>query len=171
MQDEIITRLAKIGDLKVISRTSTKIAGSLQAKLTYSSMLFRRRITARSLPRSSVSIRCGPASIRCAFPEIGEQHPVMPPEERQLAAIMFTDMVGYSALAQRDEALALDLLEEHRELFERFWRASTAPRSKRSATLSCSNSEAHSKQCNVRSRFSGHSRSAITTSWASAASS
>jgi class 3 adenylate cyclase len=28
----------------------------------------------------------------------------MPTEERQLAAIMFTDMVGYSATAQRDEA-------------------------------------------------------------------
>jgi class 3 adenylate cyclase len=38
----------------------------------------------------------------------------MPTEERQLAAIMFTDMVGYSAMAQRDEALALELLEEHR---------------------------------------------------------
>ncbi|MCX7108915.1 MAG: tetratricopeptide repeat protein [Proteobacteria bacterium] len=37
-------------------------------------------------------------------------------EQRQLAAIMFTDMVGFSALAQRDEALALDLLEEHRTL-------------------------------------------------------
>src|ERR1700726_2346715 len=35
-------------------------------------------------------------------------------EERKLAAIMFTDMVGYSALAQRDERLALELLEEHR---------------------------------------------------------
>src|SRR4051794_539401 len=43
----------------------------------------------------------------------------MPPaatEQRKLAAIMFTDMVGYSALAQRDERLALNLLEEHREL-------------------------------------------------------
>src|SRR5246127_4415563 len=49
---------------------------------------------------------------------------VMPTEERKLAAIMFTDMVGYSALAQRDSRLALDLLEEHRrilrEIFPRF---------------------------------------------------
>ena len=35
-------------------------------------------------------------------------------EQRKLAAIMFTDMVGYSALAQRDDKLALELLEEHR---------------------------------------------------------
>src|SRR5437764_5028316 len=37
-------------------------------------------------------------------------------EERRLAAIMFTDMVGYSALSQRDDQLALQLLEEHRDL-------------------------------------------------------
>jgi transcriptional regulator GlxA family with amidase domain len=35
-------------------------------------------------------------------------------EGGKLAAIMFTDMVGFSALAQRDERLALDLLEEQR---------------------------------------------------------
>src|SRR5689334_11889981 len=29
---------------------------------------------------------------------------------------MFTDMVGYSALSQRDDKLALELLEEHREI-------------------------------------------------------
>src|SRR5689334_995319 len=37
-------------------------------------------------------------------------------EQRKLAAIMFTDMVGYSALSQRDDQLALELLEEHRQL-------------------------------------------------------
>src|ERR1700720_5063713 len=45
-------------------------------------------------------------------------------EQHKLAAIMFTDMVGYSALAQRDDKLALELLEEHRrllrEIFPRF---------------------------------------------------
>ena len=33
-------------------------------------------------------------------------------EQRKLAAIMFTDMVGYSALSQRDDKLAQELLEE-----------------------------------------------------------
>src|SRR5260370_33055951 len=37
-------------------------------------------------------------------------------EKRKLAAIMFTDMVGYSALSQRDDKLAQELLEEHRRL-------------------------------------------------------
>jgi adenylate cyclase len=42
--------------------------------------------------------------------------PIEPIEERKLAAIMFTDMVGYSALSQRDDKVALELLEEHRRL-------------------------------------------------------
>ncbi len=47
-----------------------------------------------------------------------------PSPQRRLAAIAFTDFVGYSAIAQRDDPLALELLEEHREilrpLFARF---------------------------------------------------
>jgi TolB-like protein/class 3 adenylate cyclase/Tfp pilus assembly protein PilF len=42
-------------------------------------------------------------------------------EQRKLAAIMFTDMVGYSALSQRDEKLAQELLEEHRELLRKIF--------------------------------------------------
>ena len=45
-----------------------------------------------------------------------------PGEQRKLAAIMFTDMVGYSALSQRDDKLALELLEEHREILRKFSR-------------------------------------------------
>ncbi len=37
-------------------------------------------------------------------------------EERRLAAIMFTDIVGYTAMAQASEARALKLLDEYRSL-------------------------------------------------------
>ena len=40
----------------------------------------------------------------------------MAASHRRLAAIMFTDMVGYSALAQTDEAAALSALETHNAL-------------------------------------------------------
>jgi len=44
---------------------------------------------------------------------------------------MFTDMVGYSALAQRDDKVALELLEEHRRLCcAKSFRGFTAPKSK-----------------------------------------
>jgi adenylate cyclase len=38
------------------------------------------------------------------------------PQTRQLAAIMFTDIVGYTALMGRDEQKAFDLLKKNREL-------------------------------------------------------
>jgi len=40
------------------------------------------------------------------------------PEERRLLAIMFTDVVGYTALTERDEAGAVRLREQHRELVQ-----------------------------------------------------
>jgi class 3 adenylate cyclase/KaiC/GvpD/RAD55 family RecA-like ATPase len=36
--------------------------------------------------------------------------------ERRLAAIMFTDMVGYTAMSQKNEALAVELVEEQRSI-------------------------------------------------------
>jgi adenylate cyclase len=41
---------------------------------------------------------------------------------RKLAAIMFTDMVGYTAMAQKDEARAVELLEEHRRFLRPIFR-------------------------------------------------
>jgi TolB-like protein/class 3 adenylate cyclase/Flp pilus assembly protein TadD len=40
---------------------------------------------------------------------------------RRLSAIMFTDIVGYSALTQKNEALALELLDEHRGILRPFF--------------------------------------------------
>ncbi len=38
------------------------------------------------------------------------------PQSRQLAAIMFTDIVGYTALMGEDEERAFELLKKNREL-------------------------------------------------------
>ena len=39
-------------------------------------------------------------------------------DRRQLLAIMFTDVVGYTALTERDETAAVRVREEHRELIQ-----------------------------------------------------
>jgi adenylate cyclase len=40
----------------------------------------------------------------------------MSEEQRRLAAVVFTDIVGYSSLTQKNERLALELLEEQRRI-------------------------------------------------------
>jgi hypothetical protein len=40
--------------------------------------------------------------------------------ERGLAAVMFTDIEGHTAQVQKDEARALQMLEEHRKIFRPF---------------------------------------------------
>jgi len=40
-------------------------------------------------------------------------------QTRQLAAIMFTDIVGYTALMQKDEKMAIETRKRHRKIFNR----------------------------------------------------
>ena len=75
-------------------------------------------------------------------------------EKRKLAAIMFTDMVGYSALSQRDEKLAQELLDEHRRLLREIFRRFNGTEIKPLVTRSWSNSGARWKQRNARLKSS-----------------
>src|SRR5438552_6220973 len=92
-------------------------------------------LTCRSLLRCSGSIRCSIRSgtIRASRNSAktnrsdsagnwrSPNSKMSADEQRKLAAIMFTDMVGYSALSQRDEKLAQELLEEHRRLLRQIF--------------------------------------------------
>jgi len=60
-------------------------------------------------------------------------------EHRKLAAIMFTDMVGYSSLAERNEALALELLEEHADSCAQFFQNTTGLKSRQLEMVSWPN--------------------------------
>ncbi len=44
----------------------------------------------------------------------------MPQQTRQLAAIMFTDIVGYTAMMQGDERLAISMVQRHQEVLEKY---------------------------------------------------
>ncbi len=53
----------------------------------------------------------------CISPEPVRHHAYrLPLQQRKLAAIMFADVVGYTALAQKDEVLAMETLSEERKL-------------------------------------------------------
>ena len=49
-------------------------------------------------------------------PPGGEAKEAKPAEERRLAAIMFTDIVGYTAITQRDEARSMEILKRHNSI-------------------------------------------------------
>jgi class 3 adenylate cyclase len=67
-------------------------------------------------PKYCVAARSGVYKPFYHQPCLGKHGTIMPDGERRLAAIMYTDIVGYTALTQKDESSTLQALERHRSL-------------------------------------------------------
>jgi adenylate cyclase len=48
------------------------------------------------------------------------EHKEVSSHERRLVAIMFTDIVGYTAMMEKDEHVAVDTIERHRQILENY---------------------------------------------------
>ena len=72
--------------------------------------------------------------------------------KRRLAAIMYTDIVGYSAMMQEDEQRAMALRNRHREVFKELHKEfdGTVLQYYGDGTLSIFDSTADAVECAVR---------------------
>ncbi len=61
-------------------------------------------------------VRAASPQLIYLLPAFKDVSRILKASERELAAIMFTDIIGYTVLAQKDEPLAMSLLFEHNSL-------------------------------------------------------
>jgi TolB-like protein len=110
-----------VGTLRIIDRDYVEVS-NLQRQ-----SLFDENDAADSVPKAIAAARKIAAfnsqicSLRCHKPFYHQTNPyahgtIVSEGERRLAAIMYTDIVGYTSLTQKDESSTLQALEEHRSL-------------------------------------------------------